>query len=459
MARLREHLPELRARTLTRRAVPVEAATPLSEALRRANEAGARALVVVDGHGDPKAVVREAAIGSVPEHRRPWVAVSALAQDLTDGMKISVELSGRRSWTRSGPARPPSTSSWRRPARSTASCPPPTSNAPSSPPWPAPQPEPLRAGGRSPGKHRYAGHMSEPTGAARRRGPFKVGDQVQLTDPKGRHYTFTLEAGKNFHTHKGSFPHDELIGAPEGSVVRTTGNVAYLALRPLLPDYVLSMPRGAAVVYPKDAGQILAFADIFPGARVVEAGVGSGSLSTFLLRAIGDQGMLHSYERREDFAEIAQQNVERYFGEPHPAWQLTVGDLQDNLSDTDVDRVILDMLAPWECLDAVAKALVPGGILCAYVATTTQLARTVESIREMGCFAEPQPWESMIRNWHVEGLAVRPDHRMIGHTGFLVTARRLADGVEAPLRRRRPAKGAYGEDYDGPGSQSGSSRG
>ncbi|MEV7115310.1 tRNA (adenine-N1)-methyltransferase, partial [Streptomyces anulatus] len=270
--------------------------------------------------------------------------------------------------------------------------------------------------------------MSEPTGAARRRGPFKVGDQVQLTDPKGRHYTFTLEAGKNFHTHKGSFPHDELIGAPEGSVVRTTGNVAYLALRPLLPDYVLSMPRGAAVVYPKDAGQILAFADIFPGARVVEAGVGSGSLSTFLLRAIGEQGMLHSYERREDFAEIAQQNVERYFGSPHPAWQLTVGDLQDNLSDTDVDRVVLDMLAPWECLEAVSKALVPGGILCAYVATTTQLSRTVESIREIGCFAEPQPWESMIRNWHVEGLAVRPDHRMIGHTGFLVTARRLAVG-------------------------------
>lgn len=298
--------------------------------------------------------------------------------------------------------------------------------------------------------------MSEPTGAARRRGPFEVGDQVQLTDPKGRHYTFTLEAGKNFHTHKGSFPHDELIGSPEGSVVRTTGNVAYLALRPLLPDYVLSMPRGAAVVYPKDAGQILAFADIFPGARVVEAGVGSGSLSSFLLRAIGDQGMLHSYERRPDFAEIATANVERYFGGPHPAWQLTVGDLQDNLSDTDVDRVILDMLAPWECLEAVSKALVPGGILCCYVATTTQLSRTVESIREFGCYAEPQPWESMIRNWHVEGLAVRPDHRMIGHTGFLVTARRLADGVEPPMRRRRPSKGAYGEDYDGPGSTSGS---
>ncbi|GAA2690883.1 tRNA (adenine-N1)-methyltransferase [Streptomyces lunalinharesii] len=295
--------------------------------------------------------------------------------------------------------------------------------------------------------------MSEPTGAARRRGPFKVGDQVQLTDPKGRHYTFTLEEGKSFHTHKGAFPHDELIGAPEGSVVRTTGNVAYLALRPLLPDYVLSMPRGAAVVYPKDAGQILAMADIFPGARVVEAGVGSGSLSSFLLRAIGDDGMLHSYERRADFAEIATQNVERYFGGPHPAWTLTVGDLQDNLSDTDVDRVILDMLAPWECLEAVSKALVPGGILCAYVATTTQLARTVEAIREHGTFNEPSAWETMVRTWHVEGLAVRPDHRMIGHTGFLLTARRLADGVEPPLRRRRPAKGAYGEDYSGPGRE------
>jgi tRNA (adenine57-N1/adenine58-N1)-methyltransferase len=168
--------------------------------------------------------------------------------------------------------------------------------------------------------------------------------------------------------------------------------------------------------------------------------------------------MLHSYERREDFAEIAKQNVERYFGGPHPAWQLTVGDLQDNLSDTDVDRVILDMLAPWECLEAVSKALVPGGILCCYVATTTQLARTVESIREIGCFNEPTAWETMIRNWHIEGLAVRPDHRMIGHTGFLLTARRLADGVEPPMRRRRPAKGAYGEDYTGPNADGGMGR-
>jgi len=287
--------------------------------------------------------------------------------------------------------------------------------------------------------------MSEPTGAARRRGPFQVGDQVQLTDPKGRHHTITLEPGKAFHTHKGAFSHDELIGAPEGSVVRTTGNIQYLALRPLLSDYVLSMPRGAAVVYPKDAGQIVTMADIFPGARVVEAGVGSGALSCSLLRAVGDHGSLSSYERREDFAEIARNNVERYFGSPHPAWRLTLGDLQDNLAETEVDRMVLDMLAPWECLDVAAKALVPGGVICCYVATTTQLSRTVEALREHGCFTEPQAWESMVRSWHVEGLAVRPDHRMIGHTGFLLTSRRLADGVEPPLRRRRPAKGAYGD--------------
>lgn len=297
------------------------------------------------------------------------------------------------------------------------------------------------------------GRMSEPTGAARRRGPFQVGDQVQLTDPKGRHYTFTLEAGKNFHTHKGSFPHDELIGAPEGTVVRTTGNVAYLALRPLLPDYVLSMPRGAAVVYPKDAGQIISMADIFPGARVVEAGVGSGALSTYLLRAVGDQGSLSSYERRADFADIARKNVERYFGGPHPAWRLTVGDLQDNLVESDVDRVILDMLAPWECLDAVSKALVPGGLVCCYVATTTQMSRTVEALREHKTFTEPQAWETMVRTWHLEGLAVRPDHRMIGHTGFLLTARRRR--LPTPVPRHPGPHHPVRAAQDGSGRRSG----
>ncbi|MBB6172055.1 tRNA (adenine57-N1/adenine58-N1)-methyltransferase [Nocardiopsis mwathae] len=285
------------------------------------------------------------------------------------------------------------------------------------------------------------------TGIHGRRGPFEDGDSVQLTDPKGRMHTIILRAGTAFHTHRGRLDHDDLIGRPEGSVVRSTSGTAYVALRPLLSDFTLSMKRGATIVYPKDAAQIVAQADIFRGARVIEAGAGSGSLSCWLLRAVGEDGMVSSYERREDFAEIARNNVERYFGGPHPAWNLTVGDLAESIADTDVDRVILDMLAPWECLDAVAEALIPGGVLCAYVATTTQLSRVVEELREHGAFYEPHAWETMMRNWHVEGLAVRPDHKMIGHTGFLVTARRLADGAEAPDRRRRPAKGAYGEDY------------
>jgi len=285
----------------------------------------------------------------------------------------------------------------------------------------------------------------DPTGAAHRRGPFAPGDRVQLTDPKGRMHTITLVTGKEFHTHKGSIQHDELIGSPEGSVITTTGNVTYLAMRPLLSDFVLSMPRGAAVVYPKDAGQVVHMADIFPGARVVEAGVGSGALTMSLLRAVGDDGRVSSYERRSDFAEIARDNVESFFGGPHPAWTLTVGDLVETLDETGIDRVVLDMLAPWDCLDAVSRALVPGGVLICYLATATQLSRTAEALRAQGTFTEPHAWESLVRGWHLEGLAVRPDHRMVGHTGFLITSRRLADGVAPPLRRRRPSKGAYGE--------------
>ncbi|WP_168581517.1 tRNA (adenine-N1)-methyltransferase [Gephyromycinifex aptenodytis] len=292
--------------------------------------------------------------------------------------------------------------------------------------------------------------LPEPTGVTLRRGPFQVGDRVQLTDPKGRLHTITLQAGGQFFTHRGSLAHDDIIGAPDGSTTTNTSGVEYLALRPLLSDYVMSMPRGAAVVYPKDAGQIVAMADIFPGARVVEAGVGSGALSMSLLRAVGDAGSLHSFERREDFAEIAKSNVAAFFGAPHPAWQVTVGDLVESLPAAvepgSVDRVVLDMLAPWECLDVVGDALTPGGVLICYVATATQLSRVAEDIREHGGFTEPSAWESLVRGWHLEGLAVRPEHRMHGHTGFLITTRRLAPGVTPPLRKRRPAKGAYGED-------------
>ena len=289
-----------------------------------------------------------------------------------------------------------------------------------------------------------------PTGAAHRRGPFAVGDRVQLTDPKGRLQTITLATGKDFHTHKGSIAHDDLIGRPEGVTVTTTGGVTYLALRPLLADYVLSMPRGAAVVYPKDAGQIVHMADVFPGAHVVEAGVGSGALTMSLLRAVGDGGQVSSYERRQDFADIARVNVETFFGGAHPAWRLTVGDLVEALEETDVDRVVLDMLAPWDCLDAVARALSPGGVLICYVATTTQLSRTAEAVRAHGAFTEPHGWESLVRGWHLEGLAVRPEHRMVGHTGFLLTTRRLAEGTQPPPRRRRPAKRAHPEGLGEP---------
>ncbi|XVQ07751.1 tRNA (adenine-N1)-methyltransferase [Spirillospora sp. CA-255316] len=291
--------------------------------------------------------------------------------------------------------------------------------------------------------------MSEPTppttpaGTGRiPHGPFRPGDQVQLTDPKGRLNTITLQPGKQYHSHKGAIAHDDIIGSPEGSVFRSSGGTEYLAFRPLLADFAVRMPRGAAVVYPKDAAQIVAMADIFPGARVVEAGAGSGALTCFLLRAVGERGLVSSYERRPDFADIARANVEKFFGGPHPAWRLTVGSLEDALAETEVDRVVLDMLAPWECIDPVAKALIPGGMVCAYIATTTQMSRVVEELRGHGAFAEPYAFETLLRSWHVEGLAVRPDHRMVGHTGFLVTARRLADGVTPPMRRRRPAKGA-----------------
>lgn len=275
---------------------------------------------------------------------------------------------------------------------------------------------------------------------ARRTGPFTAGDRVQLTDAKGRLHTVILEPGKEFHTHRGAIRHDDLIDAPEGSVVNSTNGTPYLALRPLLVDYVLSMPRGAAVIYPKDAAQIVHEGDVFPGARVLEAGAGSGALTCSLLRAVGPQGEVISYEIREDHAEHAVRNVERFFGERPANWNLTVADVA-GYDGAPVDRVVLDMLAPWDALPAVSAALVPGGVLIVYVATVTQLSKVVEALREQQCWTEPRSWESLVRPWHVVGLAVRPEHRMQGHTAFLVSARRLAEGTIAPKPQRRPSKG------------------
>lgn len=278
-------------------------------------------------------------------------------------------------------------------------------------------------------------------------GPFVVGDRVKLTGPKNRIHTITLVAGAEFHSHRGVIFHNDIVGLPDGSIVLNSAGEEYLALRPLLSDFVMSMPRGAAIVYPKDAAQIVSLADIFPGSTVVEAGVGSGALTLHLLRAIGSSGHLYSFERREEFAQIARANVASFGGSLPEHWTITVGDLQEQLTSRclpgSVDRVVLDMLAPWECIEVVAEVLKPGGVCICYVATVTQLSRVTEQIRASGVFAHPQASETLVRGWHVEGLAVRPDHRMVAHTGFLVTARRLANGASLTPHKRRASKSDF----------------
>jgi len=275
-------------------------------------------------------------------------------------------------------------------------------------------------------------------------GPFAVGDRVQLTDAKGRHYTMLLSPGGEFHTHRGAIAHDAVIGQPEGSVVKSSNGDPFLVLRPLLVDYVMSMPRGAQLIYPKDAAQIVHEGDIFPGARVLEAGAGSGALTCSLLRAVGPHGRVISYEVRADHAEHARRNVETFFGGVPDNWRLVLNDVGEAGADAEpadgsVDRVVLDMLAPWEVLDTVARVLVAGGVLTVYLATVTQLSKTVEALRDQQCWTEPRSWETLQRGWNVVGLAVRPQHNMRGHTGFLVSARRLAPGTvtPTPLRRKR----------------------
>jgi len=274
-------------------------------------------------------------------------------------------------------------------------------------------------------------------------GPFSYGDRVQLTDAKRRHYTVILKEGGQFHSHKGIINHDDIMGMDEGSVIESTLGSSFLLFRHLMVDHVLSMPRGAAVIYPKDAAQILVEGDIFMGARVLEAGAGSGALSMSLLRAVGPEGHVYSYEIREDHLEYAVDNVEEYFGSHPEWWSPRLGDLGDVTADDlggPVDRIILDMLEPWENLETVRDLLIPGGVFMTYVATVPQLMKVMEGIRELQCFTEPKAWESLVREWKVEGLATRPEHRMNAHTAFLIWTRRLADGVTPPRPQRRARK-------------------
>ena len=274
-------------------------------------------------------------------------------------------------------------------------------------------------------------------------GPFRYVDRVQLTDAKRRHYTIVLEEGGQFHSHKGIINHDDVVGMDEGSVIDSTLGSSFLLFRHLMVDHVLSMPRGAAVIYPKDSAQILVEGDIFMGARVLEAGAGSGALSMTLLRAVGPEGHVFSYEVRDDHLEYAVDNVTEYFGKQPEWWSPRLGDLADVTVEElggPVDRVILDMLEPWEHLEKVRDILIPGGVFMTYVATVPQLMKVMEGIRELKCFTEPRAWESLVREWKVEGLATRPEHRMNAHTAFLIWTRRLADGVTPPRPQRRARK-------------------
>jgi tRNA (adenine57-N1/adenine58-N1)-methyltransferase len=256
--------------------------------------------------------------------------------------------------------------------------------------------------------------------------PFEPGEKVLLIDQRERMYLFSLEAGATYHTHSGTLPHDDLLGRPEGSTVQTSKGMVLVAFRPLFPDYVMKMPRGAQVVYPKDLGTILTYADVFPGARVLEAGTGSGALTIALCRAVGPDGHVVSYERRAEHRERAAANIEGFLGKLPAHLELRDGDVEEVASSDDrFDRAVLDVPEPWAPLPALQEVVEPGGVLCAYLPTTIQVQELVLSLAPHG-FHHVETFETLHRGWHVTTRSVRPDHRMVGHTGFLCIARRLA---------------------------------
>jgi tRNA (adenine57-N1/adenine58-N1)-methyltransferase len=256
----------------------------------------------------------------------------------------------------------------------------------------------------------------------------EAGERVLLIDSRGRRYLVTLATGREFHSHLGGVPHDDIIGSPAGSYVRTTQGSKLVVFRPTLADFVLKMKRGAQVVYPKDIGLILVYADVFPGAVVVEAGAGSGSLTLALARAVGENGSVISYEIREDHRDQAIENVEAWHagsGAKPENVEIRLGDLFEGIPETGVDRMILDLPEPWRAIGPATDSLAPGGIMCAYLPTVPQVSRTVETMRAGG-FGLIDTFEGLVRTWNIDGQSVRPDHRMVAHTGFIVTGRKLA---------------------------------
>lgn len=257
------------------------------------------------------------------------------------------------------------------------------------------------------------------------KGPLQAGDSVLFIDRKERQYLRTLESGKAISIRGGTIPGGEIIGLEEGSLVRSSANERYLVFRPTLAQLIPNLPRKAQVIYPKDLGLILVWADIFPGATVVEAGVGPGALTLALIRNVGATGRVISYEVREDFAAMARRNVERFHGRADH-WTLKVKDVYTGLEETGVDRILLDLPEPWRLVEKSWEALHPGGILLCFVPTVPQFKSLVDALREHGGFGCIEIMEGLVRFWHIQGLSVRPQHRMVAHSGFMTVARRKA---------------------------------
>jgi tRNA (adenine57-N1/adenine58-N1)-methyltransferase catalytic subunit len=281
--------------------------------------------------------------------------------------------------------------------------------------------------------------------------PLEIGERVLLFDSKGRRYLVTLAEGGEFHTHSGPVPHADLIGSPEGVTVRSTRGARYVAVRPTLAEVVLKMPRGAQVIYPKDLGPILIMADVFPGARVFESGLGSGALSMTLLRAGAE---ITGYELREDFANRARGNVAGFPGtDALDRYHVSVRDAYDGIAESDFDRMVLDLPEPWRLVKAAEEALRPGGIVVSYLPTIGQVSTLRDALDRSG-FGMAETVEILQRSWHVEGQSVRPDHRMVAHTGFLTSARLLrpfgAAGEGTP-RPQPPHDGPPSSDHDAVG--------
>jgi tRNA (adenine57-N1/adenine58-N1)-methyltransferase len=254
--------------------------------------------------------------------------------------------------------------------------------------------------------------------------PFEPGERVLLIDPQGRRFLVRLQAGGTFHYHAGMVPHDLIIGSEEGTVVHSTTGDSLTCLRPRLADFILKMPRGAQVIYPKDIGAILVEADIAPGTAVLEAGTGSGALTAALCRATGPDGKVVSYEVRADFHERASANLEAFFGKA-PSWlELRLGDVREvSTTGEHFDRVVLDLPEPWAILPDVSEVLPPGGLLCTFLPTVNQIQQSALALEEAG-YSEVYTFEVLHRSWHVTARSVRPDHRMVAHTGFITVGRK-----------------------------------